>query len=228
MTVKLQAARGDDRARLLSAIGPSPERATWRAFCTVDKWDPDQLAFAERRVRSDPAMGRRFCRHGGLFVPSGSDLALLVAPAEVTERAYNLLCNNGINRLLNLLIGTASLGTYANAIGRIGTGNGAGTAAAGDTDLSASAGSANRWFQAADSTFPSVASQTMTIKATFASGDGNYAWNEWGIDGGGASSNAVGTNGASTAALLNHKTSASLGTKASGAVWAFTATLVIS
>lgn len=156
--------------------------------------------------------------------------ALVGEPFDVAEWAGNLLVNVGIQRLEDQLIDVASIVGYSNTVARIGTGNGAGTAAAGDTDLSASAGSANRWFQVMDATFPSRASQTLTFKSSFASADGNYAWNEWGIDGNGAagSTNAVGANDATHAALLNHKTSAALGTKASGAVWAFTTTLVVS
>jgi hypothetical protein len=41
-----------------------------------------------------------------------------------------------------------------NTSSRIGVGNGAGTAAIGDTDLSAAAGSTNRWFQIMDATYP--------------------------------------------------------------------------
>lgn len=190
------------------------QRMSWRAFVRVDKWDPDTTEWAKAR--------------SGLLKPSGADLALIVPPDDVLEVEHNLLCNNGIQRLEDLLIGIGSIVGYTNATARIATGNGVGTAAAADTDMSASAGSGNRWFNAMDSTFPSRAAQTLTFKSTFASGDGNYAWNEWGIDGGGAASAVVGTNGASTAALLNHKTSAALGTKASGATWAFTATLVIS
>ncbi len=190
------------------------ERGFWKAHALVEKWDPDSAAWATAR--------------SGLLHPSGADLARLVGPDDTVEWEGNLLVNNGIARLEDLLIGVGSIAAYTNATARIGTGNGAGSAAASDTDLSASAGSTNRWFNAMDATFPSRSAQTLTFKATFASGDGNYAWTEWGVDGGGAASAVVGTNGSSTAALLNHKTGAGLGTKTAGAIWAFTATLVIS
>lgn len=186
----------------------------WHATAQVEKWDPDTVAWAQE--------------HSGLLTPSGAQLTELVEPDDLVVVEHNLLVNAGIGRLEDLLIGVASIAAYTNATARLGTGNGTTAAAATDTDLSASAGASNRWFQAMDATFPSRSAQTLTFKATFASGDGNYAWNEWGIDGGGASSAVVGTNGASTAALLNHKSSAALGTKVSGAVWAFTATVVIS
>jgi hypothetical protein len=183
---------------------------TWKATALVEKWEPDIVEWVEA------ALGHK---------PSGDQLAAFAKPDSYIYREYNLLVNVGIQRLEDLLIGAGGQ-AYTNTYARIGTGNGAGTAAAGDTDLSASAGSSNRWFQGMDATFPSRSAQTLTFKSTFASADGNYAWNEWGIDAGGAgastSSATVGT------PLLNHKTSAALGTKAAGSSWAFTATIVIS
>lgn len=183
---------------------------TWKANVLVEKWEPDIVDWATL------ALGH---------TPSGADLACFARPDEVVYREMNLLVNVGIQRLEDLLIGAGGQ-AYTATFSRIGTGNGAGTAAAADTDLSAAAGAANRWFQAMDSTFPSRSAQTLTFKSTFASADGNYAWNEWGIDQGGAGSS---TSGATVGApLLNHKTGAALGTKASGSSWAFTATLVVS
>lgn len=190
------------------------ERLNWKAAVRVEKWDPDSVEWARRR--------------SGIVAPSGSELARILGPDAMAEWEGNLLVNVGIQRLEDLLIGVGSIAAYTNATARLGTGNGTTAAAATDTDLSASAGSSNRWFNVMDPTFPLRSAQTLTFKSTFASGDGNYAWNEWGIDGGGASSAVVGANGSSTAALLNHKSSAALGTKVAGAIWAFTATLVIS
>lgn len=185
----------------------------WVSAGIVEKWDPDQVAYASK------------LQEGRL---EREDLYRLVGTPEYTEDPpSNLLLNNGINRLLNLLIGTGSIVAYTNATSRLGTGNSATAESAAQTDLQAAAGSANRWFQAAAATYPQVSAQTLTQQATFATGDGNYVWNEWGIDGGGASSNTVGTNGASTAALLNRKV-ASLGTKASGSTWTLTVTIVVS
>lgn len=130
----------------------------------------------------------------------------------------NLLCTPGITRMLNLLIAAGGQG-FTNTYARLGTGNGVAAATAADTDLGAAAGAANRWFRAADATFPSVAANVLSMQATWPTGDGNYAWNEWGIDLGGA---GAGTSSAVVGApLLNHKVpGASLGTKAAGATWA--------
>lgn len=187
------------------------ERASWKAHARVDKWDPEQVGWVKRR--------------SGLVSPDGADMAALMRPSEVVEWEGNLLCNPGIQRMLDLLIGAGGQ-AMTNTWARIGVGNGSGTAAAGDTDLSAAAGAANRWFQAMMATFPSRAAQTLTFKSSYPSADGNFAWNEWGVDNGGAGAS---TSSATVGApLLNHKTSAALGTKASGAVWDFTATVAIS
>jgi hypothetical protein len=76
-----------------------------------------------------------------------------------------------------------------------------------------------------DATFPSTSAGVITFKSTFASADGNYAWNEWGIDIG---TPTVTSSATVAACLLNHKTSAALGTKTAGSSWAFTATITLA
>lgn len=243
-------ARGSDSGRAVPRVY-ADDRLTWRARVRVLKFeDPEKLAWAHRRaerlfrtptlaeLRALEEANERALRgllsaqdradiahlwDGGEL--TGSQLELLIPPDGIIEVEHNLLVNAGIQRLEDLLIGAGGQ-AYVNTYARIGVGNGSGTAAAGDTDLSAAAGSANRWFQSMAATFPSRAAQTLSFKSSYASADGNFVWNEWGIDQGGAgastSGNTVG------APLLNHKTSAALGTKASGATWDFTATLVVS
>lgn len=143
-------------------------------------------------------------------------------PAEIREEHGNALLTAGITRLLNLLIGTASTQAYDATHCRIGVGNGTTAVSASDTDLSAAAGSTNRWFQLVSGA-PTVSTNTVTFTAAFASADGNFAWNEYGIDLGTASGNTV------SAPLLNRKVPASsLGTKASGSTWTFSVTITIT
>jgi hypothetical protein len=183
----------------------------WHAHATVEKWDVEQTEWVSRR--------------SGLRAPRAAHFERLrVRPFEVVECDGNLLTTAGLTRLMSLLNGAGGQ-AMTNTATRLGTGNGAGTAAVGDTDLSASAGAANRWFQIMDATFPSVASNVLTAKSTFASADGNYAWNEWGMDIGTPTVTSAAT---VNATLVNHKTSAALGTKASGSSWALTATITIS
>jgi hypothetical protein len=137
------------------------------------------------------------------------------APYEVVEAKDNLLLNNGIARLLDLLIGAGGQ-AYTNANSRIGVGNSNTAAAASQTDLAG----ASKYFMTMDATFPSRSAQTVTWKATFASGVAQFAWEEWGID--------VGTTAGTTVVvpLLNRKVQ-SFGTKGATA-WVFTVTITIA
>lgn len=187
------------------------DTASWRAHARVDKWGPEATGWARRT--------------SGLLQPSAADFAQLgVTPDEVVERDGNLLTTAGVTRLAALLIGTA-VQAASNTAARTGVGDGAGTAAVGDTDLSAAAGSTHRWFQVMDAAKPTSSAGVATFVSTFGTADGNFAWNEWGIDIG---TPTVTSGNTVAACLLNHKTSAALGTKASGSTWAFTTTITLS
>lgn len=155
--------------------------------------------------------------------PQEEDFRTLgIEPYDTSVVEGNLVTNAGWQRLLTLAnAGTGNLVTSTTA--RVGAGNGGGTAAAGDTDLSASAGSSNRWFQTCTVTNPS--NVTLVFVAAFGSADGNFAWNEFGIDIGTAT---VSSGNTVNAVLLNHKTSIAQGTKASGQTWTATATLTFT
>lgn len=180
----------------------------WHAHLRVDRFDEDQTGWVQRR--------------SGLRAPQGSDFAALgVRPYLSTDVDANLLTTAGIGRIV-ALINAAGGNAVTSTTARVGVGDGAGTAAIGDTDLSASAGSTHRWFQTCTVTTPS---NVLTLAATFGTADGNFAWNEWGADIG----TATVTSGATVnAVLLNHKTSIAQGTKASGQTWTATATITIS
>lgn len=186
---------------------PVHDSGHWHCHWTVERWDEEATAWARRQLGMEP--GAEDFR------------ALKIASYWTSEVEGNLLTTAGLGRIATLVTaGTGNL--ISSTTARVGVGNGAGTAAIGDTDLSASAGAANRWFQTCTVTIPS---NVWTFAATFASGDGNFAWNEFGIDIG----TATVTSGATVnAVLLNHKTSIAQGTKASGQVWTATATITIS
>lgn len=183
----------------------------WRPAAHVEKWDADQAAWVRRK--------------SGLHAPCAADFHRLgVKPVDFADDEGNLLTTVGLNRIGSLIIAGGGQG-LSNTATRLGVGNGAGSAAVGDTDLGAAAGSANRWFQIMDATFPSQSNGVISAKATFASGDGNFAWNEWGLDVG----TPTVTSGATVnSPLINHKTSAALGTKTAGAVWALTVTITLA
>jgi hypothetical protein len=184
------------------------DRLGWFAELQVERWDEDQTRWLARKAHVKAPRASLFHLHG-------------LKPYEVTRVERNLLTTAGIGRITTLInAGTGNL--IASATARVGAGNGAGSAAIGDTDLSAAAGSANRWFQTCVVTVPS---NVWTFVATFGTADGNFAWNEWGIDIGTAT---VSSGNTVAAVLLNHKTSIAQGTKASGQTWTATATVTLS
>lgn len=169
-----------------------------------------------------------------LRVVEGDELrALGIDPYSITEVEDNIQTYTGMNNMLRLLIGTtvSAGGTnYGNGNARLLVGNGNGsvpTALITDTDLAAPTGATTRYCNACDATYPNTpnggnnsAAAILTAQATVSSGNGNFAWNEWGMDSGGAS----GTGAAS--GLFNHK-GVSLGTK-SGGSWILQATFTQS
>lgn len=188
----------------------SNDTIKWQIHWGVQKYAAADVARLEQRL------GRRAV--GDDFLAAG------VRPFEDNRIDGNLLTTAGLGRLTSLLIGGGGQAA-SNTATRIGVGDGTTAAAIGDTDLSASAGSTHRFFQPADSTYPSASGGVVTVKATFGTGDGNFAWNEFGIDigtptvSGGTTVNAL---------LLNHKTSIAQGTKTSGQTWVATATITFS
>lgn len=180
-------------------------RATTR--WQVDRWDADQTAWAKTR--------------SGLIAPTGADFAALgVRPYESSELVGNLITTAGWARLGNLATNQGATQALDATHTRIGVGDGTTPAEAyADTDLAAAAGSTHRWFQLVSGA-GTVGTRTLAFAATFASADGNFAWNEFGIDvGNTTSTNAV------AALLFNHKVGIAQGTKASGQTWTATATI---
>lgn len=195
---------------MTAALLERRESLHWSPVAQVDKWDDEQTEWVANKL--------------GVLVPQARHFNLAkVKPFETVVEEGNLITTVGLNRLTNLLIGGGAQ-ALTNTSLRLGVGNGAGSAAVGDTDLGASAGSANRWFQVMDATYPQQSNGVLTAKATWATGDGNFAWNEWGLDVG---TPTVTSSAVVNALLFNHKTSAALGTKASGS-WALTVTVTIS
>lgn len=181
------------------------EKALWRPVARVEKFayaDLDRL---------------------GLLDVDGSALrAEGVKPYETRISEGNLLLNAGINRLISLLIGAGGQ-AYTNTFARLGVGEGTTAAVATQTDLVGP----GKYFKACDAGFPNGSTaQTLTAQATYDTNTANFAWNEWGIDSGGAGAS---TSGATVGGvLLNRKVpSPSLGTKASG-TWVLTVTVTIA
>lgn len=102
---------------------------------------------------------------------------------------------------------------FSNANAHLGVGDSATAFAVGQTDLQAAS---NKLRKAMDATYPSGASNVITLRSTFATGDANFAWNEWGV-----------FNASSSGTMLSRKVE-SLGTKTSAQTWQFTVTLTFT
>jgi hypothetical protein len=211
---------------------------------TIEKYSPDQTAWAERKLFDELSWGRRLLvARLGVRVPRLHGDWLRQAFRE-PEDGYascegNLMVANGLANMSYLLLGTAASGgngrplSLTTPTAGVGVGATGGTALVSDTALGANTGSA--WYQAMDSTYPNWAGTgvanggQLNGQSTFASGNGNFAWNEWcwfttsAAITGTATLASAGTN----ATMFNHKI-ASLGTKGSGASWVFSTTCTFS
>jgi hypothetical protein len=122
------------------------------------------------------------------------------------------LTDAGRNHMVQATVG-AAVTAFNNANAYIGVGDSTTAFAVGQTDLVAAT---NKTRKAMDATYPSGASNVITFRSTFATGDANYAWQEWGV-----------FNAASSGTMLNRKVE-SLGTKTNTQTWQFTVTLTFT
>lgn len=197
---------GHERARQ----NLSMERGSWSFMWMAEKWTEDACEYARTKVGlpKNAPVSSAILR---TLIPT-PDLGIQVVDA-------NVLCNAGIQRMLDLLIaagGQALDSTHS----RVGVSDTSGSPAAADTDLFGSAGSTHRQFKTMNATYPSRASQTVTWQSDFTSLEADFHWQDWGIDAGTANGTAV------TAPLLNHKAE-DLGTKTTG-TWTLSGAVTIS
>ena len=122
------------------------------------------------------------------------------------------LTNAGRNHIATTLIGEA-VTSYANANAYIGVGDSSTAFDATHTDLQAAT---NKLRKAMDATYPQRSTNVLTFRSTFATGDANFAWNEWAV-----------FNASSAGTMLNRKVE-SLGTKVSSQSWQITVTLTVT
>lgn len=143
---------------------------------------------------------------------------IIGAPEEVEEVEHNLLLNEGIQRLLDLLIAAGGV-AYNNANAFVGVGASATAEAATQTDLQTTP-----FYKAMNATFPSRAAQTVSWQSDFTTTEANIVWNEWSVSAGATTASGAGFTVGTT--NLNRKV-ASLGTKATG-TWTLTGQVTIS
>jgi hypothetical protein len=205
-----EAARASDNIGVGVGMGLAESVRAYTVW-TVDRWDADATAWVKR--------------HSGLAAPTDAAFRKLkVDPYRTSEVVGNLITNAGWTRLMNLLTNQGATQALTATAVRIGAGNSNTAEAYADTDLNAAAGSANRWFQVVTGA-GSLGTRTLAFAASFGTADGNFAWQEFGIDVGTptvSSGNTVG------ALLFNHKAGIAQGTKASGQTWTATATISFS
>ena len=118
----------------------------------------------------------------------------------------------GRNHLVQAGIG-AAVTAFNNANAYIGVGDSTTAFNASQTDLVAAT---NKLRKAMDATYPQGSSNVITFRSTFATGDANFAWQEWGV-----------FNASSAGTMLSRKVE-SLGTKTSAQTWQFTVTLTVT
>jgi len=188
---------------------------TSRVLC--EKWDDDQAGWAQRR--------------SGLHAPAGADFhRLRVRPYEVMEQGPgNQLLDTtggaGASSIISRLITTNQVWDQTHC--GLAVGDSATADAATQSDLQAAS---NKWYEDNDASFPALSgTQILQVKASYATGDANFAWNEWGVF-----AVVVGTTAITPAAtlnanwrMINRKAPAALGTKVSG-VWTLTIDLTFT
>ena len=193
---------------------PSDTLINWSAHARIAKYSPDQVAYATSKLG---------------YEPPGHRLSLMFRDPEdgITEEPGNLLVTVGLNLITALIEGGAGT-PFAHADAVVGVGNSTTAAVIGDTALGAD-NTANAYYEQADSSYPQQSNGIITTIATFASGNANFAWQEWCLatGSGGITPGTHLSAAATSVTMLNHKV-ASLGTKSSGASWVFTATVTIS
>lgn len=187
------------------------EVASHRTLFRVEKWDADQIRWTRRKLDLP--------RHAE---PGARQFAVArVRPFDVYEKDNcNLVLNAGWQMIMNGIAGSA-VTKFASGTGRIGGGISATAPAATQTDLQAATGTTNRCWEVLNAT-PTVGSTGaagLILAATFPTGDGNFAWAEFGVDSGTAQNST-----ASVAPMLNRGT-ASPGTKTSAQTWNVTVTI---
>jgi hypothetical protein len=200
----------------LNMDGRAIDVQKWHTAMTVHKFERETV----RGVQFDLLDGRE---------PVWADFENFgVSPDDVAHEEGNLMVTVGLNLLTSLLIGAGGNAfSHANAI--VGVGNSSTAAAVGDTHLGGDGSTTTAWYQQADASYPTQANGLITANATVATGNANWAWNEWCFATGSGTITAGGTlaSVATGVVMINHKI-ASLGTKVNTAVWVAQGTITES
>ena len=123
------------------------------------------------------------------------------------------LTNAGRNFIAAAIINDSSPTFFTNANAYLGVGDSSTAFSAAHTDLQAVS---NKDRNAMESTYPTLATNVITFRSLWGTGEANFAWNEWGV-----------FNASSSGTMLSRKVE-SLGTKTSAQSWQLTVTITVN
>lgn len=167
------------------------DKVSWKA-----KWRIDKFKDPKGEIASALQVG----------MPVAKAISLYAKAFICTEEfEANIALNEGLQELIDVICGLGTPTKWDNTNARLGVGDSNAAENATHTGLQAAT---NKTYKAMDTSYPARTNQTAEWRATFASGDANYAWEEYTV-----------VNAATdTGKNLNRKIS-SKGTKASGESW---------
>lgn len=192
----------------------------------IRRWDADQAGWVRQRAAREYSLGRLL----GGWEPQAPDFEHFgVRPYSVTEdHDCNLIVQTGWVVLLGGVAGTTMATKFSATQARIGVGTSSTAASWSQTGLvgDTGGGSTTSYFQLV-TVAPAIATGsspvTLTFTASFAGGNANFAWNEFGTDNANASG-VTGTGFGGNYVFFNRGVSAQ-GTKPVGQIWAMTETI---
>jgi hypothetical protein len=232
-------------------VSEREEFLKWYPYVVVERYSPDQTAWAQRKLESSLSWGRYVLLHMlgiGTYRLHGDWLRELFREPEDGYACDegNICVSGGLASFTQLLLGVAQSGTVramTNAQTCIGVGSGATPATVADAHLGADGttpnGTTGAYYQQCDSGYPAWAGAgtlnggQVNGQCTFAQGNANSVWAEWCY----AVGSGTITPGSTLAGvfsgggfMVSHKvpTPSPLGTKAAGAAWVFTNSLTFS
>jgi hypothetical protein len=216
----------------------------WFPRVTVEKYSPDQSAWAERKLHNELSWGRRLLVETlGVRVPRlhGDWLREVFREPEdgFAHCQGNSLVNGGLDKLTGLLVASSPVSLMPNAQAICGVGTDSTATVPTQTHLApvTGEGAAATFYQQMDATYPLADGTThgqLDGQATFVSTSANFAsgWVEWcwasTTAGAITAGNTLSGLSSGTETMFNRWTGTTLGTKGAGATWVFSTTISFS
>lgn len=177
-------------------------------------WSPDDL---RRKQEIETRLVEQGLAGAELEQRARELLAMEGHHPEHEAESFNTLVTVGLQLWEDLLIGAGGT-VYNNANAALGVGDSSAAFAVGQTNLQGAVVTTNRIRKAMDATFPSRSANVITFRATFATGEANFVWNEW----------AIFNNVTDATGTMLNRAVTNLGTKTSASAWQLTATETLS